>query len=51
VKTVLAVSCDAQSFARDAEILLAGGYKLERLNAVDQFKYSSHVEIVAEFRR
>ena len=51
VKTVIAVSCDAQSFARDAEILVAGGYALESLAAVDQFKWTSHVETVAVFRR
>jgi 23S rRNA (uracil1939-C5)-methyltransferase len=51
VKTVAAVSCDPASFARDAEILASGGYTLEALTAVDQFKWTSHVEIVAVFRR
>ncbi len=51
VKTVVAVSCDAGSFARDADILTGGGYALKRVTAVDQFKWSSHVEIVALFTR
>ena len=51
VKTVVAVSCDPASFARDAEILVSGGYKLKSLIAVDQFKWTSHVEIVAAFTR
>ncbi|PZF77258.1 RNA methyltransferase [Aestuariivirga litoralis] len=51
VKTVVAVSCDAGSFARDAEILIGGGYALKGVTAVDQFKYSSHVEVVARFAR
>jgi len=51
VKTVVAVSCDAATFARDAEILVTGGYALKRVTAVDQFKWSSHVEIVAQFTR
>jgi 23S rRNA (uracil1939-C5)-methyltransferase len=51
VKTVVAVSCDAGSFARDAAILVDGGYALRRVTAVDQFKWSSHVEIVALFTR
>jgi len=51
VKTVIAVSCDPASFARDAEILTGGGYKLRQVTAVDQFKWSSHVEIVAHFAR
>lgn len=51
VKTVVAVSCDAGTFARDAEILVGGGYTLKRITAVDQFKWSSHVEVVALFTR
>ena len=51
VKTVVAVSCDAGTFARDAEILVGGGYALKTVTAVDQFKWSSHVEIVALFTR
>lgn len=51
VKTVVAVSCDPASLARDAAILIAGGYGLEAVTAVDQFKWTSHVESVAVFRR
>jgi 23S rRNA (uracil1939-C5)-methyltransferase len=45
------VSCDPASFARDAEILVRGGYRLGAVTPVDQFKWSSHVEIAAVFRR
>ena len=51
VKTVVAVSCDPASFARDAEILISGGYKMKLLTAVDQFKWTSHVETVGTFTR
>lgn len=51
VGTVIAVSCDPASFARDAEILVRGGYMLGAITPVDQFKWSSHVEIAAVFRR
>ena len=51
VPVVVAVSCDANTFARDAAILSAGGYRLARVTAVDQFRYSNHVEIVAKFAR
>ena len=51
VKTVVAVSCDAGTFARDARILVDGGYALKRVSAVDQFKWSSHVETMALFTR
>jgi len=51
VATVVAVSCDAATFARDARILVNGGYKLARITPVDQFRYSAHVELVAKFER
>jgi 23S rRNA (uracil1939-C5)-methyltransferase len=49
--TVIYVSCDAGSFARDAAILIAGGYALEGVTPVDQFRYSAHIELVGRFRR
>ena len=51
VPVVVAVSCDATTFARDARILIDGGYKLAGATPVDQFRYSFHVEIVAKFER
>ena len=51
VKTVVMVACDARTFARDAAILVAGGYAMSDLVAVDQFVQSTHVEIAATFRR
>lgn len=51
VKTIAYVSCDPQSFARDAAILVAGGYKIGTVTPVDQFAYSSHVEVFAVFHR
>ena len=51
VKRVIAVACDITSFARDAAILVRGGYKLEQVTPVDQFKYTAHVEIVGVFKR
>lgn len=51
VKTVVAVSCEPRTFARDAAILVAGGYRLESVTPVDQFAWSGHVEVVGVFRR
>lgn len=51
VPVVVAVSCDATTFARDARILIDGGYKLAGVTPVDQFRYSHHVELVAKFTR
>jgi 23S rRNA (uracil1939-C5)-methyltransferase len=51
VPLVVSVSCDAATFARDAAILLSGGYRLERVIPVDQFKHSPHLEVVGILRR
>ncbi|MBZ0147213.1 MAG: methyltransferase [Pseudorhodoplanes sp.] len=51
VPLVIAVSCNAATFARDAKILIDGGYKLSAVAPVDQFKYTAHVEIVARLER
>jgi 23S rRNA (uracil1939-C5)-methyltransferase len=51
LKTIVAVSCNAATFARDARILIDGGFALARVTPVDQFRHSPHVELVAAFRR
>ena len=48
---VVAISCNADSFARDARILIEGGYAIGPVAALDQFRFSPHVEILAAFRR
>lgn len=48
---VVAVSCNAQSFTRDAKILVDGGYVAQGATPIDQFRHSAHVEIVAIFAR
>jgi 23S rRNA (uracil1939-C5)-methyltransferase len=51
VPLVIAVSCNPMTFARDARILIDGGYRLTRVTPVDQFRYSFHVELVGRFER
>jgi 23S rRNA (uracil1939-C5)-methyltransferase len=51
VATVVAVSCNATTFARDVKLLADGGYRLIEVTPVDQFRYSAHVEIVAKLAR
>ena len=51
VPVVVGVSCNPASFARDAAILVSGGYQLEAVTPVDQFLWSAHVELVGVFRR
>ncbi|MDD5586758.1 MAG: class I SAM-dependent RNA methyltransferase [Alphaproteobacteria bacterium] len=48
---IAAISCDPPSFARDAKILMQGGYKLQSLLPVDQFLWSTHLELAAHFAR
>ena len=51
VPSVLYVSCNPASFVRDARILCDGGYRLVRVVPVDQFLWSPHVELFAQFTR
>ena len=48
---IVGVSCNPVTFARDARILIDGGFRLERVTPVDQFLWSAHVELVGIFRR
>lgn len=48
---VVAVSCNPTSLARDARILIDGGYEPVRVTPVDQFLYTSHIEVIAQFKR
>ena len=51
VPVIAAVSCNPATFARDARILIDGGYKLTAATPIDQFRYSPHVEIAARFEK
>ncbi len=45
------VSCNPVTFARDAKVLVAAGFGIDWLQVVDQFRWSTHVELVAAFSR
>jgi 23S rRNA (uracil1939-C5)-methyltransferase len=49
VPKIAYVSCNPSSFARDAKTLVEGGYRLQRIWPVGQFRWSTHVELVGEF--
>ncbi|MSP68277.1 MAG: class I SAM-dependent RNA methyltransferase [Alphaproteobacteria bacterium] len=51
VARVAMVSCDPVSLARDARILVDGGYRLMRVIPVDQFVWTAEIEVFALFRR
>ncbi len=48
---IVGVSCNPQTFARDARVLVNAGWRLERVTPIDQFLWSAHVELVGVFRR
>jgi 23S rRNA (uracil1939-C5)-methyltransferase len=51
VPVVAMVSCNPVTFATDAKILAEGGYTLKRAVPIDQFVWSSHLELVARFEK
>jgi len=51
VSRAVAVSCNPTTFIRDAKILIAAGFRLDSVTPIDQFLWSSHVELVAIFSR
>jgi 23S rRNA (uracil1939-C5)-methyltransferase len=51
IQSIAMVSCNPVTFARDAAILVKGGYQLNWISVVDQFRWSTHVELVGSFTR
>lgn len=51
VPVIAAVSCNPVTFARDARALTAAGYRLDWVQVIDQFRWSTHIELVARFSR
>ena len=51
VPKIAAVSCNPVTFARDAQLLANAGYRIDWVDVVDQFRWSSHVELVAAFTK
>jgi len=51
VSKVVAVSCNPKTFARDARLLVEGGYEMRRIVLIDQFVWSPHIELAALFER
>jgi 23S rRNA (uracil1939-C5)-methyltransferase len=45
------VSCNPATFSRDAKLLVDGGYNLNWVKPVGQFRWSTHVELMAAFSR
>ncbi|MCM2476873.1 class I SAM-dependent RNA methyltransferase [Rhizobium sp. CG5] len=47
VKKIVAISCNPLTLARDLSILIEGGYRITSVTPIDQFLWTSHVEVVA----
>jgi 23S rRNA (uracil1939-C5)-methyltransferase len=50
-KQIIYVSCNAETFARDARILTEGNFNLKKVHGIDQFAWSPHIEVAAVFER
>lgn len=51
IPVIAAVSCNPVTFARDAKTLTTAGYRLDWVRVIDQFRWSTHIELVARFVR
>ncbi|MGI4775568.1 MAG: class I SAM-dependent RNA methyltransferase [Janthinobacterium lividum] len=51
VEKIVYISCNPRSFARDAKVLIEGGYKLNNIIPLDQFPFTTHLEVVGLFQR
>jgi 23S rRNA (uracil1939-C5)-methyltransferase len=51
IPVIAAVSCNPVTFARDARTLTSHGYRLDWVQVIDQFRWSTHIELVARLSR
>ena len=51
VKRIAYVSCNPSSFARDAKLMVEAGWRIDWVQPVGQFRWSTHVELAACFSR
>ncbi len=51
VKKIVAVSCNPLTLARDLALLVEGGYRITSVTPIDQFLWTSHVEVVATLEK
>jgi len=51
VPRVVAISCNPNTFARDARVLADAGFRLDQVSVIDQFLWSPHIELAAVFSR
>ncbi len=51
VKKIVAVSCNPLTLARDLALLTEAGYRITRVTPIDQFLWTSHVEVVVALEK
>ena len=51
IPTILYVSCDPTTLARDSQALILKGYKIEKIGLIDMFSQTKHVETMVLFSR
>lgn len=51
IKNIIMVSCNLDSFIQDSKILIENGFKMKKLTAIDQFYYTTHIELIAIFTK
>ncbi len=51
IKNIIVISCDMKSFCQDAKILVENGFNIDKITIIDQFYYTSHIEIVTIFKK
>lgn len=51
INTILYVSCDPSTLARDSQLLLAHHYKIEKIGLIDMFSQTKHVETMVLFTK
>jgi 23S rRNA (uracil1939-C5)-methyltransferase len=49
IPTVLYVSCDPATLAKDSELLIAQGYRIEKISLMDMFSQTKHIETMVLF--
>ena len=51
IPTIIMISCNPKTAARDIKILVDAGWKIQKITPVDQFTYSNHIELVCVLKK